>query len=542
MARHKPNPPATASHWPETLRLIPGYDPLRDAKGFTFRDDLADRVVGFFRDVLTHVKGHMAGRPLALEPWEKAIVGNLFGWVDARGLRRYREAFIYVPRKNGKTCLIAGLCNYVLFCDGEPGAEIYSAAADRDQASLVFAQAKGMVLQSPELEQRSKIYESHRSIEHAGSSYRVISADANTKHGFNTHFVVVDELHAQPNRELVDVLTTSTGARRQPLVVFITTADFMRESICNEKLDYARKVRDGVLKDARSLPVIYETDLAADWTDPETWAACNPNLGVSFSRENIEAECLKAQETSSFENTFRRLRLNTQTQQDVRWLALDKWQACEGELPNLDGRPCWGGLDLSSTTDLTALALVFPGDGCFYLRLHFWAPAVGARKRERKDRVPYETWARQDRITLTEGDVVDYDRVRADVGKLAERYDIRGLAIDRWAATQITTQLSQDGLEVVPFGQGMASMSAPAKMFERLILSRELVHEGCPIMLWMAGNVAIETDAAGNIKPSKKKSTERIDGIVASIMALGLAAVKCDEGGSVYDTRGILTL
>ncbi|MBP7639030.1 MAG: terminase large subunit [Kiritimatiellae bacterium] len=540
MAKRKPKPPA--SHWLDTLRLIPGYDPFRDAAGFTFREDLADKVVGFFREVLTHVKGHLAGQPFELQPWEQAIVGNLFGWVDSRGLRRYREAFVYVPRKNGKTALIAGICNYVLFCDGEPGAEIYSAAADRDQASLVFSQAKGMVLQNHDLETRSKIYESHRSIEHAGSAYRVISADANTKHGFNTHFVVVDELHAQPNRELVDVLTTSTGARRQPLVVFITTADFMRESICNEKLDYARKVRDGVVKDARCLPVIYETDINADWTDPAVWAAANPNMGVSFSRENIEAECLKAQETPSFENTFKRLRLNMQTQQDVRWLAIEQWQACQGELPNLDGRPCWGGLDLSSTTDLTALALVFPGDGCFYLLTKFWAPAVGARQRERRDRVPYETWARQGRIDLTDGDVVDYDRVRADINKLTERYDIRGLAIDRWAATQITTQLSQDGLEVVPFGQGMASMSAPAKMFERLVLAGQLVHDGCPVMLWMAGNVAIETDAAGNIKPSKKKSTERIDGIVASVMALGLAAIKADEGNSVYDTRGILTL
>ncbi len=360
------------------------------------------------------------------------------------------------------------------------------------------------------------------------------------------HGIIIDELHAQPNRELVDVLTTSTAARRQPLIVYITTADFDRDSICNEKYDYACKVRDGVIDDPAFLPVIYEASSDADWTDPQVWAAANPNLGVSVSQEYLERECQRAQETPTYENTFKRLHLNMKTQQDVRWLSLEQWDACGGvEIdPNaLEGKECFAGLDLSTTTDVSALVLLFKeDDGEVALLPRFWVPADNARKRERRDRVPYQTWARQGFIEMTEGNVVDYDVIRRRINELGERFKIREIAIDRWNATQLAVQLQGDGFEVVTFGQGFRDMSGPTKELEKLVISGKLRHGRHPVLRWMASNVSVETDAAGNLKPSKKKSTERIDGIVASIMALGRAMLQPQRRRSFYETHDLLVI
>jgi len=516
--------------WDTTLRLVPGYDPFASAGDCVFDIDAAERVVGFFRDCLTHVKGQWAGEPIELAPWQQAVVGNLFGWKRPDGTRRYREAFIFLPRKQGKTVVAAGLALYALFCDGEPGAEVYAAAADRDQARLLWDVAKRQIQAEPALAEACQLYQHSIVIESMGSCFKAISADAHTKHGYNSHFVVVDELHAQPNSELVDVLLTSTGARRQPMVVYLSTSDFERPSVCNEKHAYASKVRDGVLDDPGFLPVIYEADLDDDWTDPEVWARTNPNLGVSLSLEYLERECRRAQETPSYENTFKRLHLNIRTQADVQWLAMADWDGCEDEFSpsELEGRPCYAGLDLASTTDLTALVLYFPEDDHSVVPF-FWAPRDGAIQREKRDRVPYLTWARQDALELTEGNVCDYDVIRARINELAATFQIREIAFDRWGATQLMTQLQGDGHEIVPFGQGYASLSAPAKELEKLVLSKQLRHNGHPVLRWCASNVMIESDSAGNIKPSKKKSTERIDGIVALTMAIGRAIVEEPE-------------
>ncbi len=529
----------------EILEQIPDYDPYATAGDCKIDYKAAWDAINFFPKYLKHVKGEMAGQPFVLEPWEQAIVGNLFGWKRADGkTRRYREAFVFVPRKNGKTCLVAGLVLYVLFCDKEPGAEIYSAAADREQATLVFEQAKGMVLQSPALASRAKIYVKAITWEKVNGSYKAISAEANTKHGYNTHLAIIDELHAQPNRDLVDVLMTSTGARRQPLIIHITTSDYDRESICNEKYDYASKVRDGIFEDRSFLPVIYEASRDDDWTDPNVWARANPNLDVSISQEYLDRECRRAQESPTYENVFKRLHLNIRTEQDVRWLQMPKWDACAGEVDPkvLEGQICYAGVDLSSTTDVTALVLAFPGeDGRYALLPFFWVPGENAHKRERADKVPYVTWARQGLVTLTDGNVVDYDRIRTTFGELNTKYNIKQIAIDRWCATHLITQLQGDGFDVVPFGQGYASMSAPTKEFEKLVLGGQLSHGGNPVLRAMASNVTVEQDAAGNLKPSKAKSTERIDGIVASIMALGVSMAAEVTCPSVYETRGVLT-
>jgi phage terminase large subunit-like protein len=538
--------------WLDLFALIPGgYDPVATAGECRFDEETADRAVGFFSSHLTHIEGAMANKPLELEPWEKAFVGCIFGWKRIDGTRRYREAMLFVPRKNGKSTLCGGLINLVGLCDEEPGAQLYSAAAEREQAALIYRQAKGMILNNPELEAVCKIYTTYKSIEYPGSGnvYKALSADANTKHGFNTHFVVVDELHAQPNRDLVDVLVTSTGARRQPLIIYITTADFDRESICNEKHDYACGVRDGLTPDVAFFPMIYETAADADWKSPETWRKANPNIGVSISEEYLARECLRAQTTPTYENTFKRLHLNMKTQNDKKWdLTLDIWDGCIGpvDLEFLKGRRCVAGLDLSTTFDIAASVLVFPldaeGEKRKYLLLpRFWIPGTSAEKKEKIDRVPYQLWARQGLVTLVNDWTVDLRIVKKQILEDAKAYDLREVVFDPFNAKQIAKELQEESIEVVSFTQNHSSYHEPTIEIEKLAIERRLIHGANPILRWMVGNVAIEYDPAGHVKPSKRKSTNRIDGIAASIMGLGRAML-LPEDVSVYQTRGLLTI
>ncbi len=350
----------------EVIREIPGYDPYATAGDCTFDNKAAHQAIQFIES-LNHIKGAKGGTKIELEPWQKAIVANLFGWKRPDGTRRYREVFVFVPRKNGKSLMAAALVLCVLFTDAEPGAEIYSAAADRDQAALVFDVAKSMVLGDDELSGLCKVYQKAITREELGSSYKAISRDANTKHGYNAHCVIIDELHAQPNRDLVDVLMTSTGARRQPMVVHITTAGFDRNSICYLKYDQARRVRDAKPGDTDNdpsfLPVIYEAPAESDWTDEKTWFAANPNLDVSVSLDYLRRECQHAKDSPAYQNTFKRLHLNIWTEQDVRWLDMSKWDLCgltPIEAAELEGRECYAGLDLASTNDVAALVLLFP--------------------------------------------------------------------------------------------------------------------------------------------------------------------------------------
>jgi phage terminase large subunit-like protein len=543
-ASNSSSSPEIPQRWLDLFKLIPGYDPVKTAPaGFWFDHKTADKAVGFFETYLSHIEGEKAGQPLILEPWQAAQVGCAFGWKRPDGSRRYREVFDYEPRKNGKTTKCGGLVNLVAFCDGEAGAQIYSAAADREQATLIYRQAKGMILNNPQLQDGVRVYATYKSIEYPGGTvYKALSADADTKHGFNSHFIIVDELHAHPNRDLLDVLMTSTGSRRQPMMWMITTADFDRDSICNEKLDYAQKVRDGIIEDPSFLPCIYEASTEDDWTSPAVWRRVNPNLGVSISEEYLARECGRAKESPAYENTFKRLHLNISTQNDVRWLQLEKWDACNGALLPLEGRECWGGLDLSTTTDIAAFVLVFPHeDGSYDVLPRFWVPQDNAERRERRDRVPYKLWIAQQHIKATPGNVIDYDVIRADINVLREQFNIKEIPVDRWNATQITTQLEGDGVTMVPFGQGFASMTAPTKELEKLVIDGQVRHAGNPVLRWMASNVSVEQDAAGNLKPSKKKSTEKIDGIVALIMGLGRAMVR-PNSKSVYEDRGVLAL
>jgi len=550
--KYTKTPDFKCDNWPELLKSLPGYNPYHP--DYYFDETCAAKAIDFFQQELVHVKGEKTGHWFVLERWEQAIIANLFGWKDKEThFRRYKEAFIEVGRKNGKTPLAAGILLYLLFEDGEPGAEIYGAASEYKQASLVFTHAWGMVRRNPALYDRAKIFKGQAKSIEVGQPgdddygiYRVISSDSFAAHGFNTHAAVVDELHTQPNRDLVDALNTSTGARRQPLIIYITTSDFERDSICNEYENYAVKVLEGTIKDDTFLPVIYKASIDDDWIDPEVWKKANPNLGVSVSVEYLTKACQKAKESPSYENTFKRLHLNIRTQQDVRWLQMGAWDACDGRYPeeNLLGRSCFGGLDLSTNTDITACVLVFPIDDKYVVLPRFWIPADNAKKRSDADRVPYVQWAKDGFLKMTPGNVVDYDTVKHDVFELFEKYNIE-MAFDRWNFEALRQMMVSEGIpeeKLISFGQGYVSMSAPTKELEKIVLSKQLIHNQHPVLRWMASNVTVEQDAAGNLKPSKAKSTERIDGIVALIMALGRAITVPPEQPSVYSTRGILRL
>lgn len=498
-----------------------------------------------FMNQLRHVKGEWAGQSFDLRPWQDRFIRDVFGTIRPDGLRQYRTAWLEIPRKNGKTTLAAGIALFMLVGDGEPGAEVILAASDRDQASLSYDIAVGMVRQSAYLRGRLKIVESTRRIVDpaTGSYMRAIPADAAGSHGFNCSAIIADEVHAWYGRELWDVLTTSTGARRQPLTVAITTAGHDRTSLAWELHEYAERVRDGIVDDPTFYPVIYAAPDDADWTDEAVWRDANPALQDFRNIEEMQTLAERAKVTPALQNTFRRLYLNQWTSSETRWLPMDAWEACGGafDIEALRGLDCYAGLDLSSTTDLTAFVLAFPVDDEVYVLPYFWAPAETARRAEERDRVPYTTWARQGLITLTPGNAVDYGRVEQDIKNLAKQFRIRELAYDRWNASYLIQRLQDDGATVVPVGMGYATMSAPMKHLEELVLTERLVHGGNPLLNWQADNLTVEQDAAGNLKPSKAKSRQRIDGMVGLVMALSRLMVRSNKQ-SAYESRGVMVV
>ena len=520
------------------------FDDVEHAKdrGLQFNRNHARHALKFF-GFLRHSKGEWAGKPFKLSGWQEFIIWNLFGWYRTDGTRRYRVAYIEVPRKSGKSTFGAGIGLYLFHADGEPGPEVYTAATKRDQARIVHSEAVRMVQASPNLRRSVKVYRDNICIPLTAAKYEPLGADADTMDGLNVHGAVIDELHAHKSRAVWDALETATPARRQPLLLAITTAGFDRESICWEQHEYAAKILERVIEDDSYFAFISGAEKDDDWTDPDIWAKANPNLDVSVKRDDLARKCRKAQEMPAAQNAFLRLHLNIWTQNESRWISAEVWDRSAGVVnaPALKGRVSYAGLDLASTTDIAAFVLIFPDDdGSYDVLSSFWVPEDSARERSRKDRVQYDVWIRDGYIEATEGNVTDYDVIRERIRQLAERFDIREIAIDRWNSTQLQTQLDADGFTVVPFGQGFASMGGPTRELEKLLLGGKLRHGGNPVLSWMASNVSVKQDAAGNLKPDKQKSTEKIDGIVALVMALGRAIVRPESERSVYEDRGLL--
>lgn len=511
---------------------------------FYFDREAANRALAFFDRYIRHTKGRWAGEPFDLEPWQRKIISDIFGWKNKDGTRRYRIIYIEIPRKNGKSSWGAGIAEYLLFADGEMGADVFSAAADRKQAGIIFETAKQMTLQAPALLKRADILKNAIHVPETMSKYEALSADAYTKHGLSPHGIIFDEMHAQPNRELWDVLITGRGARKQPMVVVFTTAGYDRNSICWELHEHALRVKKDPSIDETFYPVIYAADPKDDWTSPKTWKKANPNLNVSIDMDFLKVECARAQQMPAYENTFKRLYLNIWTQQLSRWIPMEAWDKITGDVDpaELKGLQCWAGLDLASTRDVAALVLVFRIGGDFKVLPFFWIPEDNMRDRVRRDKVPYDVWVQQGLMYATDGDVIDYDCILNKLVELSEIYDIQEVAYDRWGATQLVQNLQGMGLTVVPFGQGFASMSGPSKEFLNLVMAGKLHHGNHPVLRWMADNVVVKQDAAGNVKPDKSKSSQKIDGIVATVMGLGRATVTEGPGQSAYEERGILLL
>jgi phage terminase large subunit-like protein len=514
-----------------------------------FDANKAQRAVEFIR-CLKHTKGQWRGVPFDLLPWQDSIIRDLFGTVKENGYRQYNSAYIEIPKKNGKSELAAAVALLMTCGDGEWGAEVYGCASDRQQASIVFDVAVDMVDQCPALRKRIKPVMSVKRLVYkpTNSFYQVLSAEAYTKHGLNVHAVVFDELHAQPSRDLYDVMTKGSGdARLQPLFFLITTAGTDRNSICWEVHQKAMDILEGRKIDPTFYPVIYGTPDDADWGQEENWYKANPSLGHTIDIEKVRNAYLSARENPAEENLFRQLRLNQWVKQSVRWMPMHAWDECAFAVDpeTLRGRLCYGGLDLSSTTDVTAFVLVFPpmdDEDKFVVLPFFWIPADNIAARVRRDHVPYDIWQQQGNLKTTEGNVVHYGFIESFIEELNTRYHIKEIAFDRWGAVQMVQNLEGMGFTVVPFGQGYKDMSPASKELMKLTLEKKLAHGGHPVLRWMMDNVYVRTDPAGNIKPDKEKSTERIDGAVAMIMALDRAIRTGGFGGSVYDERGILVL
>ncbi len=503
----------------------------------------AERAVKFINN-LTHAKGSQwARKKFNLRPWQETFIRELFGQLREDGTRRYRKALLALARKNGKSEIGAAIALYLLCSEPEEGGEIYSAATDREQASLVFNVAAMMVKNDPTLSRLCKITESRRQIVYSptNSIYRAIPADAPHAHGYNASAVIYDELHAAPNADLWDVLTTSMGARTQPLTLAITTAGHDRESICYKVWDYARQVRDGLIPDPSFLPYIFETPEDADWHDEDAWRQANPALGDFRSLDEMRELFNEAQHMPARENVFRQLYLNQWTEADVRWIGSQEWDECQAEidLQDLAGSDCFAGLDLGYRSDFCALVLVFPSGDQYTVVPYFWLPKESNRDLKRE---PFATFVRNKLVDLTPGSSTDFDLIRKHINDLQSHFNIRAIAADPWNARQLSSQLIEDGFNVVEVRQNMYAMNEPSKALETAIKGRKLRHDGHAILRWMAANVVIETDASGNYRPSKKKSSEKIDGIVALIMALGVAAQEPPQQRSIYETPGSLAL
>ena len=431
----------------------------------------------------------------------------------------------------------------MLFADDERGSEIYSAAGDRQQAGIVHEIAKGMIVANPELSKRAKVYRNSIVNESKGNFYQAISSDSKTKHGFNANCIIFDELHTQPNRDLWDTLTTSVGSRRQPLTIAITTAGYDRNSICHEIYKYAQQVDNQSVKDETFYSCIYEAEMDDDITDEDVWKKANPNYGVSLKKNYMEIESQRAVDVPSYQNTFKRLMLNIWTDSVSVWIPNNEWMECHQEFDysTLDGKECWGGLDLASTRDISAFVLLFKVDEKYIVLPHLFIPEENAKKRSERDGVDYVTWKNQGHIIATDGDVADYNFIKEKINELSKKYRIQSIAYDRWNASQLVIDLQNDGANMDPFGQGFVSMSAPTKELEKLIIGKQIIHNDNPCMNWMLSNVAIQEDPAGNIKIAKNKSKEKVDGLVALVMALGEMMTE-ESTDSVYDERGLLIL
>ena len=492
---------------------------------YYYDKEAAERAVNFIEQFCTHVKGELAGKAFILEKWQKDdIVRPLFGWKHKdTDLRKYRTCYVEIPRKNGKSNLAAALALYLLYADGEPGAEILSCAGDRGQANIVYHIAQEMIKNNKHLRARAKVL--RNTIEYKSSWYKSISSEAYTKHGLNCHGIIFDELHTQPNRELWDVMTTSVGARRQPVIIALTTAGHDRSSICYEMHEYSEKLISGELEDNTFLPVLYKADPDDDWTSSDTWKKANPGYGTICNEAYFEDAVKKAKANPSYINSFLRLHLNIWTSAETAWIPDDIYMKGAKEIPydRLASLPAYGGLDLASTQDLTAFSLIFRDDDndCFYLLCHQFVNSVKAHNKKLAAGVDYLSYQRDGDITITPGNVTDYRIVKQYILDQCAKYDVQEIGYDPKFSTYIVAELTEEDITMQPMAQNITSMNGPTKEMEMEIMKGNVIHGGNRCLRWQFGCAIIYTDNNENKRVIKEqKENKKVDGVIASIIAL----------------------
>lgn len=508
---------------------------------YYFDQEAADRVCAFFPRFLSHVKGELGGQPYDPMPWIKErILRPVFGWKDKEtGYRMIRTVYAQLPRKNDKTTCITGIGLYMLVGEDEPGAEIYNAAADREQARISFDIAKGMILHNERLQKALKIYRDSIVRESTLSTYKVISSDADTKHGYNSQCVICDELHAWPGRDLFDVLDTSTGSRRQPLTLMITTPGHDKRSVCYQKYLYAKKVQSGEIVDSTFLPIIFETDKESDPLSEETWKAANPGYGVTVKKEYIFTRAQRALAEPSYMNTFKRLHLGQWVDSAATWISKMHWDNCAGPVKKLEdfrGRDCFLFFDLASKDDMVALCMVFPDGDHVDVLMKYWVTEYRASERKKRNEVDYFVWIKQGHVEMIPGNSYDHQMVRSTIYEINKICNIRAVGYDEWNASQIALDLTGDGMEPNGWNPGNWKLwNAPTKTLERMVISGKINHMGHPVLAWNMENVVIRYKNGGlktgdnddnfkeddYIRPDKAQSKDKIDGVIALVGALG---------------------
>ena len=495
----------------------------RDGRSFHSADNLCA-----FIERLPHVKGPLAGEPISLEPWQVFILSTVFGWVKDDGKRRFRRSYIEVPRGNAKSTLSSAVALYMLAADREGGAEVYSLATTRDQARIVFGDAQTMARRSPGFRSRFNVNVGAHNMHvlASGSKFEALSAEGSTLDGLNIHFGCVDELHAHKTRTVYDVVETGTGKRDNSLLWVITTAGRNRAGICYEVRTFVTKLLDGVFEDDSQFGIIYGLDDGDDWTSEESLIKANPNWGISVRQEILGPLQAKAMQLPSAVNNFKTKHLNEWVNADTAWMDMRAWDACGDSSLDIDafaGHPCWIGLDLASKTDIAALVLVFPHPevadayvafGKYYLPEDTVSAAGNSQ---------YEGWMRTGRLTVTPGNVIDFGWIEADLLEMASRFEVQAVAFDPFQATQLSTRMLAEGLPMIEVRPTVLNFSEPMKTLEALVLQRKLTHDGDPVLAWMASNVVAHLDVKDNIYPRKERAENKIDGIVALIMALSRA-------------------
>lgn len=511
-------------------------------KGWYFDRKAAQRAISFI-ERLKHTKGQWAGQRFKLEPWQQFIIWNIFGRKMADGTRRFRYAYVEIARKNGKTALSAGIGLYMLFADGESRPEVYSAATVKDQARICFSDAVEIV-KATDLKNYLTPYRNSIVYELKGGMMKPLSSDYGTHDGLNPSCGIIDEFHAHKDSGMFDVIKSAFGARKQPLMFIITTAGFNKAGACYAYRDNVIKILRGINEDDTLFGIIYTMDSNEEWDNPQMWIKSNPNLGVSLFPNYLEDQVNDAKNRPEAVRNVMTKNVNLWVDAEKTWILDESWMKCVGttEIEDLRGCECWGGLDLSNVSDITAFVLIFHENDKFQLLPFFWIPEEKMLEKIRKENINYDLWVKAGFVKVTSGNVLDYEFVKADILQITEMYDLQSSAYDRWNSSQTIIDLQNEGMDCNPFGQGYGSMSAPSKEFEKLVLSEKIEHFGNPVLRWMLSSTLIKTDPAGNIKPDKEKSVQKIDGIVASIMALGeWMTAQAEDDNDPYSKRGMLS-